>query len=103
MKRFLYTSSLLLLGFISLSAQVQLLDEFHTLITRPANVQAVAEQADGKILLAGAMNQANTLLREDIIRLTAAGEPDPSFEALLGDTVVTALAIQKDQKILVGG
>lgn len=103
MKHSLYTICFLLTGTISLLAQVQVLEDLKTLITRPANIQALAEQADGRILLAGAISQVNNLPREDIIRLNADGQPDPSFRARLGDTIVTALVVQNDQKILAGG
>lgn len=103
MKRSLYTYFLFLLGTLSLGAQPQVLADLNTSITRPANVQAVAEQADGKILLAGNVNQVDDLSRRDIVRLNTNGQPDPSFHAQLGDTIVTALAVQNDQKILAGG
>ena len=103
MKCSLYTFYLLLLGAVYLGAQPQVLDDLSARITRPANIQAVAEQADGKILLGGTIRQVNSLIREDIVRLNADGLPDPSFQVNIGDTVITALALQNDQKILAGG
>jgi uncharacterized delta-60 repeat protein len=103
MKRSLYTFYLLLFSTLYLGAQPKVLDDLSTLITRPANIQAVAEQADGKILLGGTIRQVNSLIREDIVRLNPNGQPDPSFQVNIGDTVITTLALQNDQKILAGG
>lgn len=103
MKRSLFSLYLLLQVSLILGAQPNVLDNFNTLISRPANVQAIDQQADGKILLAGAINQVDSYFCEPIVRLHANGQPDNSFQPRFGDTVVTALAVQNDQKILVGG
>jgi uncharacterized delta-60 repeat protein len=68
-------------------------------------VGAVAVQADGKILVAGSFTQMNGSPRGRIARLNADGTLDSGFAAS-GDGFngqVTALAVQADGKIVVGG
>ena len=81
----------------------QLLTDFECAVTRPAVISAVAEQADGKILLGGTMARVNELLRYNIGRINADGSADPSFSTNFRDTAITTIIVQDDQKILVGG
>jgi uncharacterized delta-60 repeat protein len=71
-------------------------------------VTALAEQADGKILLGGNFLSVNSTSRSFLARLNPNGTLDAEFNALLtgpisGDTGVTCLAVQQDGRILVGG
>ncbi|MDO7850910.1 T9SS type A sorting domain-containing protein [Hymenobacter convexus] len=67
-------------------------------------LRIMAIQPDGKILLAGSGNTASGVSL--LIRLNANGTLDTGFSAVLGGRTsdyVTALAVQPDGKILVGG
>jgi uncharacterized delta-60 repeat protein len=71
-------------------------------------VNAIALQADGKILVGGAFSQSNGTptiggaTRNHIARLDATGAADPSFDPN-ANLDVYAIAVQADGKILVGG
>ncbi len=65
-------------------------------------VQAIALQADGKIVVGGSFTELGGQPRNRIGRLNADGTLDPSFNPG-ADAQVTALEIQADGKILVGG
>src|SRR5437870_2647293 len=68
-------------------------------------VDALAIQADGKILVGGAfttLGGAGTTVRNHIARLNSNGTPDTSFDPG-ADNNVLALAVQPDGKILLGG
>jgi uncharacterized delta-60 repeat protein len=71
--------------------------------TYPFTVVSLVPQADGKIWAAGWSSSANYDYSE-IVRMNADGTLDPSFklEANLGDEV-SAVAVQADGKVLVGG
>jgi uncharacterized delta-60 repeat protein len=70
------------------------------------NVNAIAFQSDGKILVGGLFTTFNGIFASRIVRLNSDGTLDTAFNANIavgpsGD--VNALAIQSDGKILVGG
>ena len=70
-------------------------------------VKAIAVQRDGKILIGGAFTAisgggAESIARYNLGRLNADGSVDTSFETNAGATV-TAIVVQPDGKILVGG
>ncbi len=74
------------------------------------SVRRVVVQPDGKILAAGLFNVVNGSVRDNIVRLNADGTLDTSFNppALTRFTgnellIITALALQADGKILIGG
>ncbi len=73
------------------------------------NVNALAVQPDGKILVGGAFsNYAGTAGRDRLIRLNSDGSVDSAFCALASDTskfgaTVNKIIVQPDGKILVGG
>lgn len=73
--------------------------------TRDVALQALALQADGRVLVAGNFELVGGLPRRSVARLDAQGNPDPSFDAGAGvDGLVAALAVQPaDGRILVGG
>ena len=68
------------------------------------SVQAIVLQRDGKVLLGGAFNQLNSLPRKGIGRLNADGSVDKNFHIGIGtDGTVFSIAIQPDDRILIGG
>lgn len=71
-------------------------------------VSALAVQPDGKFLIGGKFTQANGVLRNSIARFNADGSLDASFNAGLdlrldAAAYVTAITVQPDGKILIGG
>ena len=67
-----------------------------------AQVNAIAVQADGKILVGGAFQNFGGQSRPYLLRLSATGAVDPAFTPALNG-FVNALVVQPDGKILVGG
>jgi uncharacterized delta-60 repeat protein len=67
-------------------------------------VSEIVLQPDGKILIAGRFLNYNGTQRFRVARLLASGALDTTFDPLAGaDLDVTALALQGDGKILIGG
>lgn len=68
------------------------------------SIHALTLQEDGKILAGGSFSLYNGSSRSGIVRLLSDGSPDPLFNSpsLPMDTVF-AIAVQKNNKILVGG
>jgi uncharacterized delta-60 repeat protein/CSLREA domain-containing protein len=70
-------------------------------------VEAVAVQADGKILIGGAFlsYNNNAAISKHIMRLNADGTRDTSFNTggTGADSYVFAIALQPDEKIIIGG
>ncbi|MCX6903631.1 MAG: delta-60 repeat domain-containing protein, partial [Verrucomicrobia bacterium] len=67
-------------------------------------VRAVAVQPDGGVVIGGDFHTVNGLVQAGIARLSGFGYLDYTFNPGLGvDGIVTALALQADGKILVGG
>lgn len=65
--------------------------------TAQARIDAIATQADGKVILSG-------IIQNGIVRVTSTGTVDPTFAVGTGfNAVAYALAIQSDGKILVAG
>ena len=73
------------------------------------SVNAVAAQADGKVVVGGMFTSVNGVTRYAIARLNANGSSDPSFTSLIWQDVfgnngsLNALILQPDGRILVGG
>ncbi|HQO03178.1 MAG TPA: InlB B-repeat-containing protein [Spirochaetota bacterium] len=68
------------------------------------SVASMAVQGDGKILIAGHFTSYNGTSRNHIARVNANGATDISFDPGTGaDSVISAIAIQDDGRILVGG
>jgi uncharacterized delta-60 repeat protein len=68
------------------------------------SVNAIAVQADGKILVGGDFTTYKGAIENRIIRLNPDGSKDTSFIAGTGfDDLVSAIAVQADGKILLGG
>jgi len=69
-------------------------------------VNAIAVQSDGKILLGGTFTAFNNVSSTRIVRLNADGTVDTTFATNTGagaSFTVSAIAVQSDGKILVGG
>ncbi len=67
-------------------------------------VQALALQADGKVIVGGGFGNFNANSRNRIARLNANGSLDTDFNPGTGfGSIVYALAIQSDGKVIVGG
>ncbi|MFP9100387.1 fibronectin type III domain-containing protein, partial [Flavobacterium sp. RHBU_24] len=67
-------------------------------------VQAVAVQADGKILAGGLFTMFNGFSANRIVRLASSGDVDDTFTTNTGaSAIVRAIAIQNDNKILIAG
>lgn len=68
------------------------------------NVSIIAIQSDGKILVAGTFTSFNGTARVNIARVNTDGSLDTSFNpAPNGTGSVSTIAIQSDNKILIGG
>jgi uncharacterized delta-60 repeat protein len=74
------------------------------------SVKRVAVQPDGKILATGIFNVVNDSVRDNIVRFNADGTLDtgfnpPALARFSGNEllIITALALQADGKILIGG
>ena len=69
-----------------------------------AEVNAVAIQSDGKILVGGNFTQYNGTARNRIVRLETDGSIDTTFGIGTGfNATIWAITVQSDGKILVGG
>jgi uncharacterized delta-60 repeat protein len=70
-------------------------------------VQAMLVQPDGKILIGGDFTNVQGVARSGIARLESNGGLDPSFDPGAGigdqDSVLYALALQRDGKVLIAG
>jgi uncharacterized delta-60 repeat protein len=68
------------------------------------NVQSLAVQADGKVLVGGFFTSYQGQPANNLIRLNADGSRDAGFALGAGfDQVVLSVAVQADGKVLVGG
>lgn len=67
------------------------------------DIDAVALQPDGKILIAGYFDTYNGASRRGIARLNSNGSVDTSFNPGSGTGVVRAMALQADGKVIIGG
>ncbi len=77
---------------------------FNPNVTLFGKVQALARQADGKIILAGRFIQVNGVVRNSIARVNTDGTLDTSFDPGTGfDLPPTRLVIQADGKIIAVG
>ena len=72
-------------------------------------VQAIAVQADGKVLLGGSFTQVNGVARAGLARLNADGSLDTAFTTVvtggvgLDYSIVYAIKVLADGRILVAG
>jgi uncharacterized delta-60 repeat protein len=69
-----------------------------------SDVFAIAEQSNGRIIVGGDFESYDGSTVNNIVRLTASGSRDTSFDMGDGfDGTVYAIAVQNNGKILVGG
>ena len=66
-------------------------------------INAIALQADGKILIGGSLRNKDGSLRQSLERLNRDGSVDSSFHPNPWPTQVQAVLVQADGRILVGG
>ena len=67
-------------------------------------VQAMALQADGKVIIAGSFTTFNNVPRQNVARLNTDGSLDADFDVAAGpNDVVYAVAVQADGLVLIGG
>jgi uncharacterized delta-60 repeat protein len=68
------------------------------------NVNCIALQNDGKIIVAGYFDNYNGNTVNNILRLDSTGNIDPSFNIGTGpDGIISAISVQPNGKIIVGG
>jgi gliding motility-associated-like protein/uncharacterized delta-60 repeat protein len=67
------------------------------------NINDVAVQPDGKIIIAGYFTSFNGVARQGIARLNADGSLDLGFNSGFDGSNIYALSLQSDGKIIVGG
>src|SRR5688500_13922238 len=104
-------SLLLLIGALantSLAAPGDLDLSFDTDVGVTGPVLATAVQPDGKVIIGGSFSTVKGLVRRGIARLNADGSSDSTFNpgtgvGTGGNAYVTALALQSDGKVLIGG
>jgi uncharacterized delta-60 repeat protein len=77
---------------------------FNVVVAIDGNVEAVLIQTDGKIVIGGRFSYFNGINSEGIARLNLDGSLDPSFSIGTGfNKTIYVLAMQSDNKIIVGG
>ncbi|HWQ90689.1 MAG TPA: hypothetical protein VN673_03375 [Clostridia bacterium] len=104
-------------ALLRLNADGSLDSSFHlcpmTAAAEVADANVITCQADGKILLGGAFDSFDGQPQPNLVRLLPDGNLDPSFQVRWDNTAsdiapweigqVSALALQPDNKVLVGG
>lgn len=95
---------LLLLLATAAAAQAQVFDTGFSGTTN-GSINAVVVQSDGKILIGGQFTTVNGVTRQRVAWLLASGALDPAFAEVQfsGGNNVSAIAVQGDGKVLVGG
>lgn len=76
--------------------------DFQPYITRPGDVHQLKALPDGRFMAAGSFSMVNDVPEANIARFFADGSLDISFNSTI-DFSITAMAIQEDGKVLVGG
>jgi uncharacterized delta-60 repeat protein len=90
----------LLLPFVA-AAQI-INPDFSPLVTRPGDVEKLRLLPDGKFIAAGSFSMANRIEESSVARFNANGTLDQSFQSDIPFSV-TALAVQPDGKVIIGG
>ena len=91
-------------GLVRLNPDGKLDSGFDARIQPPAAVIALAEQADGKILVGGFFFSIAGVPRNGLVRLLSEGRLDPEFRPGEGvNDQINAIAVQGDGRILIGG
>jgi len=87
-----------------LNANGSLNDAFNPGSGANGNVYTMSVQPDSKVLIGGEFTQVDGTARSHVARLNADGSLDTSFDTSTGtNTAVSALALQPNGKVLVGG
>ncbi|MDD2231229.1 MAG: hypothetical protein PHY48_17740, partial [Candidatus Cloacimonetes bacterium] len=69
-----------------------------------STVFAIALQSDGKVLIGGAFTKYGGTTRQGVARLNSDGSLDTTFDSSSGaDSIISAIAVQSDGKVLIGG
>lgn len=89
-------------GFAWLNANGTLRSAFATTTRLSGEVQAVAVQADGRLLLGGAFANLSNTTSGNLVRFTAAGVLDTSFNPA-PNGAVSAIVVQADGRIVIAG
>ncbi len=89
-------------GFAWLNANGTLRSAFSTTTRLSGEVQAVAVQADGRLIVGGAFANLSNTTAGNLVRFSAAGVLDPSFNPA-PNGAVSAIVIQNDGRIVIGG
>lgn len=74
-----------------------------TVPVHPLGVQAIAVQSDGSIIIGGNITSINGVLVPNIARLDSEGNVEMGFGGGLNVSTVHSIAIQADDRIIVGG
>jgi uncharacterized delta-60 repeat protein len=70
----------------------------------PDGISAIAVQEDGRILVAGAMVDSESIYHGMVVRLHPDGSRDESFSATTGtNSSVRSIVLQPDGKVIIGG
>jgi len=100
----LITNSYFTKGLLRLNADGSTDASFNAGTSANDGVAQIALQADGKILIAGFFSKYNGTDRYRFARLNADGSLDLTFKTSLPNgTSISAIAVQPDGKILIGG
>lgn len=92
------------LAVARLDASGRLDTGFNPVIGVTGSVRSVATQPDGKTIIAGNFSRYDNVATGNITRIDSQGHVDPSFQAAAGaDRPVSAVSLQPDGKILIGG
>ena len=96
------------LGVVRMDSSGTADPSFDASLSIDAAVTEMARQSDGKILVGGTFNRANQQIAHGLARFNADGTVDTSFSVGSGAfnnraLPITAIAVQQDGKILVGG
>lgn len=98
-------------GIVRLNAGGGIDNTFNAAFFSFGTVNAVAQQSDGKLMVGGVFRRANGSLNVNIARFNLDGTLDTNFNTGSGTnpgsidffTSISAIAVQRDGKILVGG
>lgn len=97
-------------GLARLNSNGNLDASFKVLFGSNGTVSVVAAQPDGKVLISGNFSYINGIARNRLARLNRDGSVDENFDVTFtqgtyggSSTYITAIAVQPDGKILLGG
>lgn len=76
---------------------------FTDLVGAVTSIEAIAVQADGRVVVGGVFTTIGGQSRNNIARLNADGTLDATFDPGTGAGPINACAVQADGKVLIGG